>query len=60
VRGRERRSCLTTVIELFWQEVARLSPQSPVLKRAEKLLDDMKTADAIATAAAEAAKDAKP
>lgn len=55
-RGKARRSCLTTIIELFWQEVSRLAPESPVLKRAEKLLDDMKIADA-AAAASDAAKE---
>jgi hypothetical protein len=42
IRGRERRAVLTTVIELLWREVDRLTPDSAVLIRGKKLLDDLK------------------
>ena len=42
VSGQERRGALLTVIELLWQEVQHHLPESPVLTRAKKLLDDLK------------------
>lgn len=39
----ERRGAQITVIELLWQELMRVAPDAPVLKRAKKLLDDLKT-----------------
>jgi len=57
VKGRERRGILMTVIELLWQEVNHLLPQSGnsmVLDRAKKLLDGIKTEDEIAKAVQEA------
>ena len=38
----ERRGAQITVIELLWQELMRVAPDAPVLKRAKKLLDDLK------------------
>lgn len=38
----DRRAVQLTVIELLWQEVTRLAPETAVLKRAKKLLDDLK------------------
>lgn len=38
----DRRAVQLTVIELLWQEVTRLAPETVVLKRAKKLLDDLK------------------
>lgn len=45
--GQTRRAQQLTVIEILWQEVLRLSPgkQSPVLRRARHLLDEMKATD---------------
>lgn len=43
--SKERRAHLTTIIELLWYEVSRLAPEALVLKRAKKLLDDVKKAD---------------
>jgi hypothetical protein len=40
--SRERRAALTTVIELLWQEIKRLSPASEVLRRSKRLLDDIR------------------
>lgn len=37
----DRRAVQLTVIEILWQEVARLAPDTTVLKRAKKLLDDL-------------------
>lgn len=42
IAGRERRLAMTTVIEVLWMELKRLSPQSDVLRRSKKLLDDIK------------------
>ncbi len=39
----ERRGAQITVIELLWQELMRVAPDALVLKRAKKLLDDLKT-----------------
>ena len=44
-RSREHRAVMTTVIELFWQEVERVAPSSPVLRRAKKLLDELRHAN---------------
>lgn len=38
----ERRGILTAVIELLWSEVRRTSESSPVLQRADKLMNDLK------------------
>lgn len=38
----ERRGILTAVIELLWAEVRRQAPTSPVLQRADKLMNDLK------------------
>lgn len=38
----ERRGILTAVIELLWAEVRRQTPTSPVLQRADKLMNDLK------------------
>lgn len=38
----ERRAVQLTVIELLWQEVKRLAPDTPVLDRAKRLLDGLK------------------
>lgn len=40
--SQERGVRLLTVIELLFQEVARLSPDAPVLKRARRLLENLK------------------
>lgn len=40
--SQERRGVQLTVIELLWQEVKRHVPDSPVLVRAGRLLDDLK------------------
>lgn len=42
IASSERRSIQVTVIELLWQEVKRHMPDSDVLVRAKKLLDDLK------------------
>lgn len=44
-RSQARRAVQLTVIELLWQEVQRLAPKAPVLVRAKKLLDELKTID---------------
>jgi hypothetical protein len=46
-RGQERRSRQLIVIELLWQEIQRLAPGPlpPVLLRAKRLLDELKTSD---------------
>lgn len=46
IRGREKHLAMTTIVELLWQEVERLTPDAKILKRARKLLDDMKFKDA--------------
>lgn len=38
----ERRAVQLTVIELLWQEVSRLAPETNVLVRAKRLLDGLK------------------
>jgi len=38
----ERRSIMTAVVELLWSALASASPDSPALKRAEKLMTDLK------------------
>ena len=38
----ERRGIQLSVIEILWQEVERVAPGSTVLRRAKKLLDDLK------------------
>lgn len=38
----ERRGIMTAVVELLWSAVAAASPESPVLRRAEKLMTDLK------------------
>lgn len=40
---RERRAVQLTVIELLWREVEMSAPESPVLIRAKRLLDRLKT-----------------
>ena len=40
--GQERRARLLIVIELLWQELVRIAPDTPVLKRARRLLDNLK------------------
>jgi hypothetical protein len=40
--GREHRSTLTMVLELVWQELARIAPDAVVFRRAKKLLDQLK------------------
>ena len=42
IGNHEHRAALTIVIELLWQEIQRLSPDAIVLKRAKRLLDDLK------------------
>lgn len=44
-RAKSHSAVQLTVIELLWQEVKRLAPgpTNPVLERAEKLLDALKT-----------------
>ena len=42
MEGVERRSKQVTVIELLWQEVQRIAPDSKVFERAKKLLDELK------------------
>ena len=37
----DRRAVQLTVIAILWQEVTRLAPDTTVLKRAKKLLDDL-------------------
>jgi hypothetical protein len=46
----ERRGIMLTVIELLWAHVCSVSPQHEVLKRSEKLLDQIKAMDAEARA----------
>jgi hypothetical protein len=38
-------SMYRTVVELLWQEVSRVAPDSTVLKRAKKLMDELKRGD---------------
>ncbi len=38
----DARNTQLVVIEIFWRELERLSPRSPTLKRAGKLLEEMK------------------
>lgn len=42
VVSQERRAVLITVIELLWQEVQAVAPNSAILRRAQKLMDDFK------------------
>lgn len=42
LESQKRRSVQLTAIELLWQEVQRIAPDSMVLVRAKKLLDDLK------------------
>lgn len=39
----ERRATQITVIELLWAKLHELAPEAPVLQRAKKLLDDLKS-----------------
>ena len=38
----ERRTTQVSVIEILWQEIMRLAPDSPALQRADKLMGDLK------------------
>lgn len=41
-----RRATHLTVIELLWQELQRLAPDSPTFARSKRLLDDLKAINA--------------
>lgn len=41
----QRRGIHRTVIELFWQEIARISPDSAVLGRGQKLMSELEDKD---------------
>lgn len=42
---REDSSVKLVVIELMWQEIERLAPNSPILARVKKLLDELRQAE---------------
>lgn len=42
IESQQRRAVQLTVIELLWQELKRHAPEAPVLKRAKRLLDDLR------------------
>ena len=42
VESIERRGIQLAVIELLWAELVRIAPQTPVLTRGKKLLDQLK------------------
>lgn len=42
VVSKERQGTWLAVVELLWQEVKHHDPESPILKRAKKLMDDLR------------------
>ena len=41
--SKARSAVKLTVIELLWQEIERITPDNAILRRAKRLLDDLKT-----------------